>query len=201
MRRYVSLLVLAAATLSVAVVVAGCGDSRSVGDSRSILYAGDSGGASAVGHSPPVVTDAEAVRAGRTVHAFWLSNLASGALGPTSNQSPQQFRLRLASAANRYGFTVERVRFVEARGQVAPLVIVETRSYLAFARATPAIVNSLDPQTDQPNHATGENFWTFPGLYLEAKDERGVPFLIVDDFPGAGGQWARSDQLYPYGRA
>ncbi len=194
MKRYVSLLAAATATLAIAGIVAGCGDSRS------ILYAGDSGGALAVGSAPPVVTDPEAVRAGRTVRAFWRSNLASGELGPSSNLSPRQFRLRVAHAASRYGFTVERVRFVRTRGQVAPLVIVETRSYLAFARATPAIVKSLDPLTDQPNHATGENFWTFPGLYLEAKDERGVPFLIVDDFPTGGGQWARSDQLYPYGR-
>ncbi len=133
--------------------------------------------------------------------AFWRSNLASGELGPRSNLTLRQFRSRVARAASRYGFNIDRVRFVRTRGQVAPLVIVETSSYLDFARATPAIVRSLDPLTDQPNHATGEHFSTFPGLYLEAKDERGVPFLIVDDFPSGGGQWARSDQLYPFGRA
>ena len=191
MKRYVSLLGVAAATLAVAVVVAGCGAS-----SRSILYSGDSFGASS---SPPhVVTDAEAVRAGRTVRAFWLSNLASGELGPAGNLSPREFRSRLAQAASRYGFTVKRVRFIHTRGQIAPLVIVETRSYLAFARATPAIVKSLDPLTDKKNNVTGENFWTFPGFFLEAKDERGQPFLIAHDFPSGGGQWARSDQLYPY---
>jgi hypothetical protein len=195
MRRYVSLLCVAAATVAAAVVLAGCGDSRS------ILYAGDSGGALAVGHSPQVVTDAEALRAGRTVPAFWLSNLASGELGPPSTLSPREFRSRLARAANRYGFTVKRVRFIKTRGQIAPFVIVETSRYLTLARATPAIAKSLDPLTDKTNNATGEQFWSFPGLLFEARDERGVPFLITDSFPTGGGQWARSDQLYPYGRA
>jgi hypothetical protein len=135
------------------------------------------------------------------VRASWLSDLASGELGPTSNLSPRQFRSRLTRAASRYGFTVQRVRFVRTRGQVAPLVIVKTDGYLALARATPAISRSLDPLTDKTNNATGERFSSFPGLYLEAKDERGVPFLIADSFPSGGGQWARSDQLFPYVRA
>ena len=120
------------------------------------------------------------------MHASWLSSLANGSLGTTGNLfSPRQFRLRVARAAGRYGFTVERLRFARTRGSTgehvaAPLVIVETRSYLAFARATPDILNSLAPH---------------PGLYLEARDERGVPFLIVDEFPGGSGVWARSDPL------
>jgi hypothetical protein len=184
MTRYVSLLGVAAATLAVAVVVTGCGDSRS------ILYAGVSPrlppvSSHRVSH-PHVVTDAEAVRVVRSVRASWLSSLASGSLGTTGNLfSPRGFRLRVASAAGRYGFTVERVRFVRTRGSTgnhvaAPLVIVETRSYLAFARATPAILNSLAPH---------------PGLYLEATDELGVPFLVVDEFPGGSGVFARSDPL------
>ena len=116
--RRLSVIGVAAATLAVAVIVAGCADSRS------ILYSGVSGGLSA---SPPqVVTDTAAVRAGRSVRAFWLSNLASGKLGPAGNVSQRQFRSRLAGAASHYGFTVERVRFVRTRGQIAPLVIIET---------------------------------------------------------------------------
>jgi len=180
----VSLVVVAAAALAVAVVVSGCGDSRS------ILYAGVSPRLpSSHRSSPHVVTDAEAVRVGRNERASWQSSLASGSLGTTGNLfSPRQFRLRLASAAGRYGFTVERVRFVRTRGSTggqiaAPLVIVETSSYLAYARATPAILNSIAPH---------------PGLYLEARDERGVPFLIIDEFPGGSGVFARSDPLYAY---
>lgn len=186
MRRYVSLLVVAATTLAVAVVVAGCGDSRS------ILYSGVSVG----GVPPRVVTDAEAVRAGRTVPASWFSQLPDGELGPASSLSPRDFRSRLGHAASRYGFTVKRVRFIKTRAQIAPFVIVETKNYLAFARATRALTRSLDPLTRKLNRSTGNPFSTFPGFFLEAQDERGVPFLIVDDFPSGGGQWARSDQLY-----
>jgi hypothetical protein len=190
MRRYVSLIGVAAAAFAGAAVLAGCGNGRS------ILYSGVSIGAST--GPPEVVTDADALRAGRTMPRFWRSNLASPWLGPTSRLSPSEFRSRLARAASRYGFTVKRVRFVKTRGQLAPFVIVETDRYLAFARATPAIERSLDPLTDKTNNATGEHFWSFPGLFFEARDERGVPFLMTDSFPSGGGQWARSDQLYPY---
>ncbi len=125
------------------VVVAGCGSvrrsSHSVLDAsgRSILYRGVSlVGATGANGAPKRVTDAEAVRAGRTARPFWLSNLASGELGPRSNLSPRQFRSKLARTASRYGFSVKRLQFVRTRGQVAPLVIVETDSYLAFARAS-----------------------------------------------------------------
>lgn len=200
MKRFVPLLGVAIPVLAGALPVAGCGDSHSVGGRRSILYSGVSLVGATGARTPNVVTDAEAFRADRTTRAFWRSNLASGTLGPASDLSPRQFRARVARAASRYGFTVERVGFVRTRGQFAPLVIAETRNYRAFTRATPAIVRSLNPLTDRPNRSTGENFWTFPGLYLEARDERGVPFLIVDDFPTGGGQWARSDELYPFVR-
>src|SRR4051794_2794008 len=103
----------------------------------------------------------------------------------------------LLGRPTRYGFTVKRVRFIRTRGQIAPFVIVETDRYLDFARATRAIGRSLDPLTDTTNNATGEHFWAFPGFFFEAQDERGVPFLMTDIFPSGGGQWARSDQLYP----
>ena len=40
------------------------------------------------------------------------------------------------------------------------------------------------------------------GFYLEGRDAEGVPFLIPYNFwrglgPG-GGQWARSEKLYPF---
>jgi hypothetical protein len=196
MRRRVSIIGLAAATLAAAVVVAGCGNSHSISNPRAILYAGVTGDVSS--GPAQVVADARAGRAGRTVLASWLSDLASGKLGPTSRLSPYEFRSRLERAATRYGFTVKRVRFVKTRGQIAPFVVVVTDHYLAFARVTPAIVRSLDPLTDKRNYATGEVFKSFPGLFLEAQDERGVPFLMTKSAPSGWGQWARSWQLFPY---
>lgn len=43
--------------------------------------------------------------------------------------------------------------------------------------------------------------WRFEGFYLEGRDERGVPFVIVTDVVRGevmGGQWARSDALFPF---
>ncbi len=180
----------ATAAAAAAVALSGCGDSRSV------LYSGLVIGA---GGKPLIVTDADAGRVGRTLPVFWRSKLSSGTLGPPSTVSPREFRSRLSRAARRYGFTVKRVRFVKTRGQIAPLVIVETDHYVDLARATSAIVKSLDPLTNTTNRATGERFASFPGLLFEAQDERGVPFLIADSFPTGGGQWARSNQLFPFG--
>jgi hypothetical protein len=76
---------------------------------------------------------------------------------------------------------------------------VETRHYLALARATPAILARLDLHKRSAGDRRG---WAYEGFYFEAEDEHRVPFLIVDAFwrgstPG-GGQWARSEPLYPF---
>jgi hypothetical protein len=177
----------------VASVAAGCANSRS------ILYSGISG---PLGQTKKVVvTDAAAARDARQNRAEWLAMIArvrrQGAAHGFSNLSPRKFRLRLAAAAKRYGFTVKKVQFVHP-GHVAPLVIVQTHKYLAFARAVPAIEKSLDPHKGRSDLAG----WAFEAFYLEAQDERGVPFLVVTNVVGGGGvtggQWARSDPLFPF---
>ena len=148
-----------------------------------------------------VVTDAAAVHDVRSVRAQWVAEITRRAGEDPgqrfANLPGQQLRLRLAKAADRYHFTVKKVQLLHPR-QAAPLVIIQTRRYLALARAVPAIENSLDPHTGHSDRAG----WAFEGFLLEAQDERGVPFLDVFNFergsgPG-GGQWARSDQLYPF---
>jgi hypothetical protein len=189
MKRYVLLLGVAAAALAVAVVavvVIGRGDHRSV------LYSGVS---SPLGTHTSIVTDAAATQDGRTIRADWLARL--GNFGPTGEAgavTPQQFHSRLTRAADQYGFVVKRVELTH-RSVVAPLVVVQTARYIDFARAIPAIESSLDP------HSAGDDRrgWAFRGFFLEAQDERGVPFAIVNNFePGGGGQWARADELYPF---
>jgi len=83
--------------------------------------------------------------------------------------------------------------------QVAPKIVVRTKDYLDLAQATPAILRRIDPRTATPQDSRG---WKYEGFYFEAQDEHGIPFLIVFNFergasPG-GGQWARSEPLYPY---
>lgn len=186
MRRCATLLVVAG-------VAAGCANSRS------ILYSGISGH---LGQTKKVVvTDGAAVRDARENRAEWLAMIArvrrQGAAHGFPNLSPREFRLRLAAAAKQYDFTVKRVRFVHP-GHVAPLVIVQTRKYLAFARAVPAIEESLDPYEGRSD----VRGWAFEAFYLEAQDEKGVPFLVVTNVVGGGGvtggQWARSDPLFPF---
>ncbi len=82
---------------------------------------------------------------------------------------------------------------------MAPQIVVEARDPEAMARAVPAIIRLIDPKRDTNDDRTG---WSYEGLYFEARDSAGTPFLIVYDFmrgrsPG-GGQWARREGLYPY---
>jgi len=192
MRRYATFLGIAALVIVAAGLVAGCASSRS------ILYSGVSGPA---GGPKRVVTDAAALHDTRAVHAQWVTEITRRAREDPSqrfaNLPARQLRLRLAEAASRYHFTVKKVQLLHPR-QVAPLIIIQTRRYLALAHAVPAIENSLDPHAGHSDQAS----WAFEGFLLEAQDERGVPFLDAFNFvrgsgPG-GGQWARSDPLYPF---
>ena len=192
MYRCATFLVIAASLIFAVGLVSGCG-----GSSRSVLYSG----VSLDGGPKRVVTDAAAAHDVRAVHAQWLTEITRRAGEDPgqrfANLPAQQLRLRLAKAAARYHFTVKKVQLLHPR-QVAPLIIIQTRRYLAFAQTVPAIENSLDPHTGHSDQAG----WAFEGFLLEAQDERGVPFLDVFNFergsgPG-GGQWARSDQLYPF---
>ena len=162
------------------------------GNSRSILYAGVSPGISG---KRLVITDAAARRDARSDRRQWLAYIAQQARRDPrarfANLSTSEFRRRLDAAASKYGFTVETVRFLEPR-QLAPLVVVRTSHYLAFSKAIPAIENSIDPGRQPP---------AFEALYLEGQDERGIPFVVVNnEFRGQvmGGQWARSEALYPF---
>lgn len=192
MHRVATFLGLGAAVIVAAGLLSGCGGSRS------ILYSGVSGDLS--GHKT-VITDAAASHDGQAVRAQWVAEIMRRARQDPSerfaNLSARELRGRLAELATRYHFTVKQIQLLHPR-QVAPLLIIQTRRYLAFAHAVPAIEKSLDPHLGHDDR-TG---WAFEGFFLEAQDERGVPFLAVSNFmrgsgPG-GGQWARSDQLYPF---
>lgn len=180
----------AALTVALAALVTGCGNSRS------ILYKGIAPG----GGPRIVISDAAAIRDGRAIRKRWLADIArAGRRFPKPHfhsLSASQLRARLAVAAARYHFTVKNVQFLHPR-QVAPLVIVQTRHYLAMAHAFGGILyKSLDPLK---RHLRPKE--TFEAFFFEAQDERGVPFIIVAyDARGrgaGGGMWARSEELYP----
>jgi|tagenome__1003787_1003787.scaffolds.fasta_scaffold19596871_1 hypothetical protein len=190
MYRHVRFLGIGASIVATTALVFGCGSSRSV------LYSG----VSPLGHKR-VVTDVAAVRDARLARSQWVSEIARrGREDPSerfANLSARQLRRRLAQEAARYDFTVKKIQLLHPR-QAAPLIVITTRHYVAFAHAVPDIENALDPHIGHSDQAG----WAFEGFFLEAQDERGVPFLGAFNFERGsdlgGGQWARSEQLYPF---
>jgi hypothetical protein len=115
-----------------------------------------------------------------------------------SNPSKDELMGDLRTLAQKNNFDLVSVRLLRPR-QLAPKIVVRTKHYLDLAHATPAILRRLDPRKAVPEDSQG---WKYEGFYFEAQDEHGIPFLIVFNFergPSAGGgQWARSEPLYPY---
>ena len=179
--------------LGVVLLTAACGEHKSVLDE---------GLCRGAGCTPRAVSPQEASKAGRTTLADWLRELRRGVRERPNlrfdNLSPTELRRRLDAAASQYGFEVISFEVRRPR-QLAPEIVVRTTQYLDLARAAPAILRSLDPKRPTKDDRTG---WRFEGFYFRAEDEHGVPFFVVDNFwreqsPG-GGQWARSERLYPF---
>jgi len=115
-----------------------------------------------------------------------------------SNPSKNELLGHLRALAQINNFDLVSVRLLMPR-QLAPKIVVRTKNYLDLAHATPAILRQIDSRKAVPEDSQG---WKYEGFYFEAKDEHGIPFLIVFNFergpsPG-GGQWARSEPLYRY---
>ena len=169
------------------------------GGHRSVLEQGVRFGAST---TPHVIGKAEALADARSTAAEWRRELRERAHAAPGrrfdNLDPRLLRRRLASEARRHRFRVGSVRLLRPR-QLAPRIVVRTTHYLELARATRTILAALDPKAPTSDDRTG---WRYEGFYFEAQDEHGVPFLVVFNFlrgrsPG-GGQWARSDALFPF---
>jgi hypothetical protein len=184
--------------------VAGCGATREKtgaapwdGARRAVLYAGyQPMGPGVAVHR---VSDAEARHDVKVQFQSWVASLARYRGGLPAALTPEQFRQRLEAAAARYHFTVKRLRFFHAR-VLAPLVIIQTRHYVALAHAVHLFSSSLNPKFGVPSGPPCTRSWEGSTIcappeqmFLEAQDERGVPFLTV-----AMGQWARSEALYPF---
>jgi len=154
---------------------------------------------------PRRVSVHEAEEAGHMTLASWRKELRRGVAERPNvrfeNLSPSELRGRLGEAAKRYDFEVVAVRLHRPR-QLAPEIVVRTKHYIDLTRAAPAILRRLDPKRSTSDDRTG---WRFEGFYFRAEDEHGVPFLIVRNFwrsnGGGGGQWARSERLYPFEHA
>ena len=178
---------------TVAAFTSGCGNHRSVLDEG--VRVGSSGHIHRVGV-------AEAIKDVGRARAEWVREITSRARAdpqqPFANLPVPVFRARLAALSRRYDFEVTSIQLRHPR-QLAPNIVVRTRHYVELARATPAIVRQLDPKARTNDDRTG---WRYEGFFFEADDEHGVPFLAAFNFwrgpGGGGGQWARSERLYPF---
>jgi hypothetical protein len=182
------------------IALAGCGSGRDDAaprtyPGRSVLYAG-------VGNLGPrrPVSDEQAKHDVRYQLRSWAGMVAKyGGGGLPVALTRRQFRQRLTAAAAQYHFTVKRLRFFHSRA-LAPLVVIETRHYVALAQATRLFIKSLNPQVGAEARPPCTRKWGNSSscappelMFLEAQDERGVPFFAVGT-----GQWARSEELYPF---
>jgi hypothetical protein len=178
--------------LPLCVLLAGCGGQRSVLDA----------GISSWHHKPHRVSAQEAERSAATAFAEWRREVRSRGLSAPNqrfnNLAPSELQRRLAALAKAHDFAVVRVEFLRPR-QLAPVVIVRTKHYVELAHATSSIIHQIDPKLRTNDDRTG---WRYEGFYFEAQDEHGVPFLGAFNFwrgPSAGGgQFARSDPLFPF---
>jgi len=161
---------------------------------------------SACSHAPSVfdggVSSPRARVGGHATLEHWQRELRLGRRQRPAlrfdNLSQTELRRRLDRAAETYDFEVVSVRFHRPR-QLAPEVVVQTRRYLYLAQSARLFWTSIDPKRNTGDDRTG---WRFEGFYFRAQDEHGVPFFIVYNAwrqtePG-GGQWARSERLYPF---
>ena len=180
------------------VLAVGCGSSSD--PKRAVLYKGQ---VSMTGHVHRV-SDAEAKATAARGLATWKHELVKRArLAPAQrfdNPSPAVLRRQLREEARRYHFRIVSLELLRPR-QTAPKIAVQTRHYVALARAAYSILKRINP------HGGGDDRkgWRYEGFYFEAQDERGIPFFTTDYFmrgpgPGGGG-WARSEPLYPFNHA
>lgn len=112
------------------------------------------------------------------------------------NPSPAAFKQRLALVARRYGFHVVELRLLHPE-QMAPLLVVKTsRNRAKFAHDVGTIEALLDPS----RNAHGASASTFEGFFFAAEDGKGL-FLSTEGVvrgTAEGGQWAATENLYPY---
>lgn len=153
---------------------------------------------------PPLSAD-ESRAAASKARSDWLHEISTRGKKartlrhPTHFRSPSRatFLARLQRASHRYHFQVVRVHLYKPF-QFAPLVIVRSAHPKRFSRDTHAIQLLLDPVKKGSALATAS---AYEAIYIEARDTKGVPFLLAFQLLRGGiegGQWARSENLYPF---
>jgi hypothetical protein len=177
--------------LLLAVIAAGC--SHHGGGKTAVVQPPRSFKPSPVVHK---LSDQEAADGALSARGFWRRDLRAAArkYPGIRFRSPSRavFLARLRHQARSHDFQVAAFRMIRPR-QLAPLVVVTTSRPLELSNATGSIIEQLDPERSFDRD--------YEGVYFEARDRRGVPLFAVSNVVRGrleGGQWARSEALYPF---
>ncbi|MGH2972145.1 MAG: hypothetical protein ACRDNM_00745 [Gaiellaceae bacterium] len=133
----------------------------------------------------------------------WISEMrASAKNGDRAARFPSPPRGvlmgRLRKAEKLYGFRVVSVQLLHPL-QSAPVVVIRSDREQSIARATPKIILLFDPYHPTEPDPIG---YAYEGYFLVAETRRGVPYLATFNRGRAphigGGEWAASENLYPF---
>jgi hypothetical protein len=83
--------------------------------------------------------------------------------------------------------------------QSAPVIVISSNSKQSIARATPRIIDLFDPRHPTKANPSG---YAYEGYFFVAQTTSGVPYLSTFNHWRAphvgGGQWAATENLYPF---
>ena len=134
-----------------------------------------------------------------SIETQWLERLSAGSrLGCKTkfgNLATPLFRSRLAHAAASDGFQIRSLQFLHAC-QSAPMITLATSDPRRLVTELPQLEQSIDRIG-----VKGTTVWAYEGIFVEAADASGQPFVVVWNHvraEDAGGQWASSPELYPF---
>ena len=142
-------------------------------------------------------------RAVAQAKAEWLKELrASAKSGDRSAKFPSPSSAvlirRLHKAAKLYGFRIVSVKMLHPL-QRAPVIVIRSNSKQSIARETPKIIDLFDPRHPTATNPSG---YAYEGYFFVAQTTGGVPYLATFNHWRAphvgGGQWAATEQLYPF---
>jgi hypothetical protein len=143
------------------------------------------------------------VRAIAQAKAEWLKEMrASAKNGDRSAKFPSPSRAillqRLHKAEKLYAFRVVSARMLHPL-QSAPVIVISSNSKQSIARATPRIIDLFDPRHPTKANPSG---YAYEGYFFVAQTTSGVPYLSTFNHWRAphvgGGQWAATENLYPF---
>lgn len=135
--------------------------------------------------------------------AEWLRAIRASALsGDRAKTFPSPPRTvlmqRLQRASSSYFFSIASVQMLHPV-QLAPVIVIRSNNKRAIAKATPKIIKLFNPYRPTAKNPSG---FAYEGYFFVAQTTNRVPYLATFNHMRAphtgGGQWAASEDLYPF---